>query len=553
MLLQLNSISKSYSGDPILSDISMKIEAGDRIGLIGVNGAGKSTLLKIIAGDIPYDNGEIFIGKETKVGYFRQNSGLEMENTIWNEMLNVFSTLLEVEKELRELERTMGEPALIADPLKYEKMMNRYAAKSEWFMEHGGYEIEAKIRGVLYGMGFGDFPRDTLIHTLSGGQKTRLALAKILLEQPDLLILDEPTNHLDLTTLAWLEGYLRSYPGTILVVSHDRYFLNSLVNIIYEIERTEARRYVGNYSKYVENKEKNREILAKKYSMQQEQIAKMEDYIQRNITMATSSKSAKNKRKQLERIERIDTPLKDLKRAQMSFSIEKASHKEVLQVRDIDICVGVGTEQKPLLKNISFQLRRGERVALIGPNGVGKSTLLKTLLDDYKPKSGVITWGNGVTIAYYDQEQSTLHPNNTILDEVWNTFPHIEEARIRTVLGNFLFSGEDVFKKISALSGGEKARVALSKLMLQNANVLIIDEPTNHLDLFSKGVLESALKNYEGTLFFISHDRYFLNKLADKMLELSPTGTIVYNGNYDDYVEAKSQKEKEAAGLLARV
>ncbi|MFO1443649.1 ABC-F type ribosomal protection protein [Bacillus sp. Bva_UNVM-123] len=552
MLLQLNSISKSYSGDPILSNISMKIEAGDRIGLVGVNGAGKSTLLKIIVGDIPNDNGEIYIGKETKIGYLRQNSGLEMENTIWNEMMNVFSNLLEVEKELRELERTMGEPALIADPVKYEKVMNRYAAKSEWFMEHGGYEIEAKIRGVLHGMGFGNFPNDTLIHTLSGGQKTRLALAKLLLEQPDLLILDEPTNHLDLTTLAWLEGYLRSYPGTILVVSHDRYFLDSLVTIIYEIERTEARRYVGNYSKYVESKEKNREILAKKYSMQQEQIAKMEDYIQRNITMATSSKSAKNKRKQLKRIERIDKPIKDLKRAQMSFSIEKTSYKEVLQVRDIDIYVGVGTERKPLLKNISFQLRRGERVALIGPNGVGKSTLLKTLLDDYKPESGVITWGNGVTIGYYDQEQSTLHPNNSILDEVWNTFPHIEEGRIRTVLGNFLFTGEDVFKKISALSGGEKARVALSKLKLQKANVLIIDEPTNHLDLFSKGVLESALMNYEGTLFFISHDRYFLNKLADKMLELSPTGAIVYDGNYDDYVEAKSQKEKEVAGHLTR-
>ncbi|WP_281216411.1 ABC-F family ATP-binding cassette domain-containing protein [Lysinibacillus capsici] len=545
MLLQLNNISKSYLGDPILSDISMKIEAGDRIGLIGVNGAGKSTLLQIIAGDIPYDKGEIYTAKETKVGYFRQNSGLEMENTIGNEMLSVFSYLLEIEEELRELERAMGEPALITDPVKFEKMMNRYAAKSEWFMGHGGYEIEAKIRGVLHGMGFRDFPRDTLIYTLSGGQKTRLALAKILLEQPDLLILDEPTNHLDLTTLAWLEGYLHSYPGTILVVSHDRYFLDSLVTIIYEIERTEARRYVGNYSKYVENKEKNREILAKKYSMQQEQIAKMEDYIQRNITMATSSKSAKNKRKQLERIELIDTPQKDLKRAQMSFPIEKTSHKEVLKVRDIEICVGVGTERKPLLKNISFQLRRGERVALIGPNGVGKSTLLKALLHDYKPESGVITWGNGVTIAYYDQEQSTLHPNNTILDEVWNSFTHIEESRIRTVLGNFLFSGEDVFKKISTLSGGEKARVALTKLMLHKANVLIIDEPTNHLDLFSKGVLESALMNYEGTLFFISHDRYFLNKLADKMMELSPTGAIEYNGNYDNYVEAKSQNRKK--------
>ncbi|AQZ47638.1 putative ABC transporter ATP-binding protein YdiF [Paenibacillus larvae subsp. larvae] len=493
MLVQLNDISKSYSGDPILSNISMKIKIGDRIGLVGVNGAGKSTLLKIIAGDIPYDNGELYIGKETKIGYLRQNSGLQIDNTIWNEMLSVFTDLLQVEKELRKLERIMSEPSLMADSGKYEKTMIRYSTKSDWFMEHGGYEIEAKIRGVLHGMGFGNFPQDTPIHKLSGGQKTRLALAKILLEQPDLLMLDEPTNHLDFTTLAWLEGYLRAYPGTILVVSHDRYFLNSLVTVIYEIERTEARRYTGNYSKYVENKEKNREILAKKYSMQQEQIVKMEDYIQRNIAMATSAKSAKNKRKQLERIERIDKPLRDLKRTQMSFSLEKTSHKEVLQVRDVNIYFGVDNERKPLLKNISFQLRRGEKVALVGPNGVGKSTLLKTLIDDYKPDSGVITWGNGVTIGYHDQEQSTLHPNNTILDEVWGMFPHIEEARIRTVLGNFLFTGEDVFKKISSLSGGEKARVALSKLMLQKANVLIMDEPTNHLDLFSKEVLESAL------------------------------------------------------------
>ena len=553
MLIQLNGISKSYSGDPILSNISMKIESGDRMGLVGVNGAGKSTLLKIIAGDIPYDNGEIYIGKETKIGYLRQNSGLQMDNTIWNEMLSVFADLLQVEKELRELERIMGEPSLMTDTEKYEKTMNRYATKSDWFMEHGGYEIEAKIRGVLQGIGFGDFSHNIPIHKLSGGQKTRLALAKILLEQPDLLMLDEPTNHLDFTTLAWLEGYLRSYPGTILVVSHDRYFLDSLVTVIYEVERTKAQRYTGNYSKYVKSKEKNREILAKKFSFQQEQIAKMEDYIQRNITMATSSKSAKNKRKQLERIERIDKPLKDLKRAQMSFSIEKTSHKEVLRVRDINIYFGVDNERKPLLKNISFQLSRGEKVALIGPNGIGKSTLLKTLIDDYKPDSGVITWGNGVTIGYYDQEQSTLHPNNTILDEVWSMFPHIEEARIRTVLGNFLFTGEDVFKKISSLSGGEKARVALSKLMLQEANVLIIDEPTNHLDLFSKEVLESALMNYEGTLFFISHDRYFLNKLANKMLELTSTGTIVYNGNYDDYVENKSQKSsKPFAGIVTQ-
>ncbi|MFJ7979598.1 ABC-F family ATP-binding cassette domain-containing protein [Lysinibacillus xylanilyticus] len=539
MILQLNGISKSYLGDPILSNITMKIERGDKIGLIGVNGAGKSTLLKIIAGDLPYDNGDIYIGKGIKIGYLRQDSGLKLDNTIWTEMLEALPDLLEVEKGLRELEKKMSEPTFIDNPKKIEKIMDRYAIKSEWFMQHGGYEMEAKINSILNGMGFGSISQNTPINQLSGGQKTRLALAKILLEQPDLLMLDEPTNHLDLTTLNWLEAYLRSYQGSILVISHDRYFLDALVNGIYEIERAEARRYVGNYSKYVESKEKARNLLEKKYVLQQQKISKMEDYIQRNITMATSSKSAKNKRKQLERIERIEKPQKDLKHTQMAFSMENNSHKEVLKVRELSISFTEECKQQPLLKNINFQLLRGDKVALIGPNGVGKSTLIKTLLKEISPDSGVITWGNGVTVGYYDQEQSNLHPNNTILQEVWSMFPHIEEARVRTVLGNFLFTGEDVFKKISTLSGGERARVALSKLVLQKANVLFMDEPTNHLDLFSKEVLEHALLSYEGTFFFISHDRYFLNKLADKMVELTPTGTSIFEGNYDDYMKMK--------------
>lgn len=541
MIIQLNGINKSYMGDPILSNITMKIEEGERIGLIGVNGSGKSTLLQIIAGDIPCDNGEIFVGKKTKIGYLRQDSGLKLDNTIWSELLGVFTELRIVEKELRELEQMMNDPSLMDDVKKYEKVMNRYATTSEFFLEHGGYEIESNIRRVLHGMGFGDISHDMLINELSGGQKTRLALVKILLEEPDLLILDEPTNHLDFATLAWLEAYLSAYSGAILVVSHDRYFLDSLVNVIYEIERTEAQRYTGNYSKYVETKAKNKELLAKNYSMQQEKISKMEDYVVRNIAMATSSKSAKNKRKQLERIDRIDKPQKDLRRAQMSFLMEKSSYKEVLQARNISLNFGEDNERNPLFSNISFQLRRGEKVALVGPNGVGKSTLFKMLMGKFKPGHGEISWGNGVTVGYYDQEQSTLHPNNTIIDEVWGMYPHIEEANIRNVLGNFLFTGEDVFKKISSLSGGEKARVALSKLMLQKANVLLIDEPTNHLDLFSKEVLESALMNYEGTLFFISHDRYFLNKLADRMMELTSTGAVLYNGNYDDYIEIKSK------------
>lgn len=542
MLLQLNGIDKYYSGEPILSNISMKIEAGERVGLVGVNGAGKSTLLKIIAGEIPFDKGVVHIKKETKIGYLRQDNGLRINQTIWNEMMSVFDHLLQVEKELRELERMMANPAIMTDPNEYEKTMNRYANKSDWFMQNDGYEKEAKIHRVLNGMGFSDIPTSTQINTLSGGQKTRLALAKILLQQPDLLILDEPTNHLDLQTLTWLENYLHSYVGTILIVSHDRYFLDSLVTSIYEIERTEARRYVGNYSKYVESKEKDQEILSKKYVKQQEEIEKMENYIQRNLVRATSSKSAKNKRKQLERIKRIDKPLGDLKKTKLSFPIEKKSHKEVIDVKDLSLFADKESSNY-LLNNITFQMQRGDKVALIGPNGIGKSTLMKKLVNDTHT-SEEIKWGNEVKIGYYDQEQATLNSRQSILQEVWTKFPHEEEAKIRTILGNFLFYGEDVFKKISALSGGEKARVALTELMLEKANVLLLDEPTNHLDLFTKEILETALLNYEGTIFFISHDRYFINKLATRIIELQPTGVTNYNGNYDDYIESKSHAKK---------
>ncbi|MBU5210238.1 ABC-F family ATP-binding cassette domain-containing protein [Heyndrickxia oleronia] len=542
MLLQLNGIDKYYSGEQILSNISMKIEAGERVGLVGVNGAGKSTLLKIIAGEIPYDNGEIHIKKETKIGYLRQDSGLRDKLTIWNEMMSVFDHLLQVEKELRELEGMMANPAIMTDSNEYEKTMNRYANKSDWFMQNDGYEKEAKIHRILNGMGFSDISTSTQINTLSGGQKTRLALAKILLQQPDLLILDEPTNHLDLQTLTWLENYLHSFVGTILIVSHDRYFLDSLVTSIYEIERTEARRYVGNYSKYVESKEKDQEILSKKYVKQQEDIANMENYIQRNIVRATSSKSAKNKRKQLERIKRIDKPLGDLKKTKLSFPIEKKSHKEVINVKDLALFADKDNGYS-LIKNITFQMHRGDKVALIGPNGIGKSTLIKKLVNNTLT-SEEIKWGNEVKIGYYDQEQATLNSRESILQEVWTKFPHEEEAKIRTILGNFLFNGEDVFKKISALSGGEKARVALTELMLENANVLLLDEPTNHLDLFTKEILETALLNYEGTIFFISHDRYFINKVATRILELQPTGVTNYNGNYDDYIRSKSHSKK---------
>jgi ATP-binding cassette subfamily F protein 3 len=538
MLLQVSDISKGYGVRTVLSHITLQIEDRERIGLVGVNGAGKSTLLQIIAGELSCDSGEIFKAKDTKIGYLKQNSGLQTDKSIWNELLNVFTSLLETEKELRELEAMMADPALHQDEKKYETTMNRYALKSDWFREHGGYEIEARIRGMLHGMGFAAFPPETPVSTLSGGQKTRLALAKMLLEEPDLLMLDEPTNHLDIPTLTWLEGYLRGYPGAILVVSHDRYFLDALVTSIYEIERHATRRYTGNYSRFVEIKDAEYEAQMKQYEKQQDEISKMEEFVQRNIVRASTTKRAQSRRKALDKMDRVDKPLGDLKRASFAFEVAQHSGKEVLQVENLALSY-VG--QKPLIQNMSFALRRGETAALIGPNGVGKSTLLKTLIGQHKQDAGSFKWGANVSLGYYDQEQTGLTSSNSVLEEVWNAFPTLEEGRIRTVLGSFLFSGEDVFKKIASLSGGEKARVALAKLMLEKANVLILDEPTNHLDLYSKEVLESALMDYEGTLLFISHDRYFLNKMAESMLDLTPQGLTGYLGNYDDYVEKKAE------------
>jgi ATP-binding cassette subfamily F protein 3 len=548
MLLQASNISKSYGVQSVLSNITLQIQERDRIGLVGVNGAGKSTFLQIISGEMSYDSGDIFKAKETKIGYLAQNSGLNTSLSIIEEMREVFSALLTVEDELRVLEQKMSDPKLLADVKLYEETMNRYALRSEWFREQGGYEIETRIRSILHGMGFGKIPTETIVNTLSGGQKTRLALAKMLLRQPELLMLDEPTNHLDIPTLTWLEDYLRSYPGAILVVSHDRYFLDALVTTIYEIERHGSQRYTGNYSRFVETKAAEYEIQLKQFEKQQDEISRMEQFVQRNIVRASTTKRAQSRRKALEKMDRLDKPQGDLKRANFAFEIEQATGKDVLQVVELAYSYD---HSRRLFEHVSFQLSRGDIAALIGPNGIGKSTILKILMEQYAPTYGTFKWGANVKIGYYDQEQGTLNPQASVLDEVWNAYPHLEEARIRTVLGNFLFSGEDVFKKVSSLSGGEKARVALAKLMLLNANVLILDEPTNHLDLYSKEVLEASLLDYEGTLLFISHDRYFLNKMAERILELSPNGVESYLGNYDDYMEkklemAEIQLEKEA-------
>ncbi|RUT46703.1 ABC transporter ATP-binding protein [Paenibacillus anaericanus] len=548
MLLQATDITKLYGVTSVLNGINLQILERDRIGLVGVNGAGKSTLLQILANEMSYDGGQIFKAKETTIGYLAQNSGLQSENTIWEEMLSVFAPLIETERELRQMEIQIADPNQAANEKAYQNLLERYAVKSDWFKDNGGYEMETRIRSILHGMGFGNFAPDTVISTLSGGQKTRLALARILLQAPDLLMLDEPTNHLDIETLTWLEDYLRNYSGALLVVSHDRYFLDRLVTAIVEIERNQSRRYTGNYSRYIDLKAAEYESQMKLFEKQQDEIERMETFIQRNIVRASTTKRAQSRRKALEKMDVMDRPLGDLKKASFSFEAEVMTGKEVLQASDLSY--SFGDNKAPLFQDVSFDMKRGETIALIGPNGVGKSTLLKLLIGDLEPSTGTIKWGSKVKIGYYDQEQTHLNLRNTILEEVWSTFPHLEETRIRSVLGNFLFSGEDVLKKIAALSGGEKARVALTKLMLQQANVLILDEPTNHLDLYSKEVLESALLDYDGTLFFISHDRYFLNKMAERIVELHPRGSQHFLGNYDDYI-AKKQELLEIAAEKA--
>jgi ATP-binding cassette subfamily F protein 3 len=547
ILLQTLNISKSFSANPVLSHINIVLQAGERVGLVGVNGAGKSTLLKIITGQILPDEGEIIKAKDATLGYLAQDSGLDTERTIWEEMMAVFAHFKEQEANLRRMEEQIADPAIIADEIQHEKLMNAYSHSVEEFKAKGGYQYEATTRSILHGMRF--FPEDynTPINQLSGGQKTRLALARLLLMEPDVLILDEPTNYLDIETLGWLEKYLSNYPGALLVVSHDRFFLDSLVNIVYELERTHVTRYVGNYTDYLIQKGERVQQQIRQYEKQQAEISRIEEFVQRNIARASTTKRAQSRRKMLERMDVMDKPLGDLKKAQFSFDIEKISGNQVLKLQDVTI----GYEETPLAQHLSFEITRGERVALLGPNGLGKSTLLKTIVKQMQPLSGTISYGSNVMLGFYDQEQENLNPTKQVLHELWDEYRTMQEKDVRTVLGNFLFSGDDVLKKISELSGGERARVSLAKLMLQKANLLILDEPTNHLDLFSKEILEEALEDYPGTILFVSHDRYFLNKIATRVLELTPNGVISYLGNYDYYVEKKAELEELQSAALA--
>lgn len=534
VLLQINNLNKSFGADLILSNISMEVQFHDRIGLVGRNGAGKSTLLKVIAGELSYDEGNITRPRDVSIGYMAQNTALDSSRTIWDEMMTVFAPLVRMEKQLRAMEKQM------ADHFD-DQLMVEYDRLQQAYTNGGGYTYEADIRAVLNGLNFGDFDERTPISTLSGGQKTRLALGKRLLEKPDVLILDEPTNHLDIDTLTWLEGWLSNYPGALVIVSHDRYFLDHTVNQIYEISRHRINRFAGNYSDYLIEKAARYERDMKMYEKQQKKVAKLEDFIQRNIVRASTTKRAQSRRKRLEKMELMDKPKGDEKSAHFSFRVGRQSGKDVLQADDLS----VGYEKaKPIFEHLHLDIKRGERIALVGPNGIGKTTLLKTIAGMLPPLAGEVHLGANVTIGYYDQEQHTLSRTKQVLDELWDEYPLTPEKDIRTVLGNFLFSGDDVLKTVAELSGGEKARLALAKLMLQEANLLILDEPTNHLDLDSKEVLEAALADYPGTILFVSHDRYFINRNATKVIELSQEGMTTYLGDYDYYVEKKAEMQE---------
>jgi len=538
ILLQVNQLNKYYGADLVLSNIKLEIHTRDRIALVGRNGAGKSTLLKIIAGELAYDSGEIIKPKEVTIGFLDQHTGLVSDRTIWDEMLTVFEDLRNMEKRLRNLEQEMAKEEVYLDEDYYKQILSEYDYLQHEFKEQGGYQYEADIRSVLHGLNFSSFNyQETKISNLSGGQKTRLALGKLLLSNPEILILDEPTNHLDIDTLTWLEQYLQSYDGAILVVSHDRYFLDRLVNQVYECAQTTLTKYIGNYSQYLVQKAENYERDLKMYEKQQIEIAKMKEFIARNLTRASTTKRAQSRRKALERMQQIDKPHLDDKSANFSFQIERQSGNEVLNV--VDLAIGYGSNQ--ISKNIHFRIQRGDSIALLGPNGVGKSTLLKTLVGQLQAFSGNIHFGANVTIAYYDQEQANLTSNKRVLNELWDEYPTKTEKEIRTILGNFLFSGDDVLKTVATLSGGEKARLSLAKLMMLNANFLILDEPTNHLDLDSKEILENALVDFPGTILFVSHDRYFINRIATKVFELTTDGVTEYLGDYDYYIEKKEE------------
>ena len=538
ILLQINKLEKSYDGEVIFSDVDFEVKTGERIAIVGRNGAGKTTLMKIIAGVESYDEGNISKGKQVTMGYLTQQMTLDSNDTVMNEMKKPFKDVINIEAKMKTLTDWLSIHADEYDQDIYKEKLSQYEALSNQYELMDGYNYESKIKTVLTGLDFKESDFDRQIQSFSGGQKTRLSMAQMLLSEPDLLLLDEPTNHLDMETTEWLENYLTHFKGAIVIISHDRYFLDKIVNQVYDVALGSVKKYVGNYSKFLKERDAHYEKVMAEYERQQSEIKKLETFVEKNITRASTSGMAKSRRKVLERMERIEKPRLDAKSAQINFEITRATGEDVLKVQNLDIGYS-----KSITPPINLEVKRHDRIAIIGPNGIGKSTLIKTIAQKIPALGGNIVYGSNIQIGYYDQKQAEFTSNMTILDYVWNQYAHMPEKDIRTILGRFLFTQEEVKKVINDLSGGEKARLQLALLMLEKNNVLILDEPTNHLDIDSKEMLEQALQNFEGTLLFVSHDRYFINELANNIFHITQSGNELFRGDYQYYLEKLEQRE----------
>ena len=536
IILSAQHIAKSFGVNAVLRDVSLTVQQGDRIGLVGVNGCGKSTLMRILAGLDAQDGGEISLVRGLRVGYLAQQNMVTSGETVWNELQKVYEQVFAMEKKLRELEDEMAHAH--TDAQRFAQLSADYDRLTQRFEEADGYSWKSMVSGVLNGLGFKPAQYDQCVDSLSGGEQTRLCLARLLLQKPDLLLLDEPTNHLDMETLQWLENYLAAYKGSVLVISHDRYFLDHVCTGIVEILMGSSEQYNGNYTRYIAQRQERFESRMRAYEIQQKEIERQQAIIARYrmFNREKSIRAAESREKALDRMEKLEKPA-DERAIRFSFEARRRTGEDVLQLTEVSKSFG----EKHLFHDLTLRVRAGDRVALIGPNGVGKSTLIKIIVGEEQPDTGFIRYGSNVDIGYYDQHQSTLHADKTALDEIWDRFPQMEQSNVRGALGMFLFTGDDVFKPIHTLSGGEKGRVALTALMLRKDNLLLLDEPTNHLDMDSREVLEDALTDFGGTIITVSHDRYFINRIANRIIEMQPDGVTEYIGNYDDYIERKNR------------